>query len=601
MKLRTNYKIFGPPGTGKTTKLLKIIKTYRTNGLKVPDIRLLGFSNATVNHLKARAKKELAFTDEDVKCITTIHKFCKDSLKQGLDVFNTSHKKHFKKLFLTDKKNWPNVLEPGEGTDESEAEGNNWSEGADKNIGLALEFIKFARASAGSTWNEVNDYYDKQNNFKFARLNRNYVKYAFHQYSLFKDTFNLMDFEDMLHKALNPQIIFDSYYVVMVDECQDLDKAQYKVIAKIASGVFQGPGLPRKGGTKELWLAGDDDQAIFGWKGSNVKYFLKWPCSEAHKEPYKLKITHRLPQKIYRFAKEIISHIPSRERERKDYAPAKTEEGRIIHVDSLREIRSLGYSFDDREWIFCARAFTHCKPWIRYLKNERLVWKQKTTHDATRAFASSVRDKVIGVVDNWEVLKEGGLISPQQYYDMVSEGGKDFIQKGYKVAQKNQNTCSYDKERYPDREKPTFDYRELRTHHKLIADVNQPWYETFKFTTKNVVSAQKPKALYEDIDEYNLYLKEVWEKNDCSFPEPNILVSTIHGVKGMEKPNVIMSTIWNWPSYYNFNEGSPDERNEEVRVAYVGVTRTEENLFLCGGQKNAASDSYLDILYRGYK
>ena len=76
----------------------------------------------------------------------------------------------------------------------------------------------------------------------------------------------MIDFEDMLEKALAPNIIFPDYKVVMVDEVQDLTPLEWRVIAKL--------GLT----TEELYLVGDDDQAIYGWKGANVKIFQKWSC-----------------------------------------------------------------------------------------------------------------------------------------------------------------------------------------------------------------------------------------------------------------------------------------------------------------------------------
>ena len=140
LKHRQNFKIFGPPGTGKTTKLLEIISNQMKSGLKVGDIRLLGFSNATVNHLIKRAKDELNFTDEQTGCITTIHKFCKNHIDPSYQVINRSHKKQFKNLFLTDKKHWPDILEDVEDTTE-ENEGAGWTESEDKSVGLSIEFI----------------------------------------------------------------------------------------------------------------------------------------------------------------------------------------------------------------------------------------------------------------------------------------------------------------------------------------------------------------------------------------------------------------------------------------------------------------------------
>ena len=70
----------------------------------------------------------------------------------------------------------------------------------------------------------------------------------------------------MLHKALHSDIIFPSYKILMVDEVQDLSKLEWKVIAKLAKK------------SEEFYMAGDDDQAIYHWKGCDIRIFQKWPC-----------------------------------------------------------------------------------------------------------------------------------------------------------------------------------------------------------------------------------------------------------------------------------------------------------------------------------
>ena len=63
--------------------------------------------------------------------------------------------------------------------------------------------------------------------------------------------------------------------MVMVDEAQDLTDLEWAVIKKLANN------------TEELHLVGDDDQAIYGWKGAKVTTFQKWPCKRRRHNYFK--------------------------------------------------------------------------------------------------------------------------------------------------------------------------------------------------------------------------------------------------------------------------------------------------------------------------
>ncbi len=70
-------KIFGPPGTGKTHTILKILKEKLDYGYAKEDVLLVGYSRATAQNLKDRCKKDLNFVDEELEPIKTLHAMCK--------------------------------------------------------------------------------------------------------------------------------------------------------------------------------------------------------------------------------------------------------------------------------------------------------------------------------------------------------------------------------------------------------------------------------------------------------------------------------------------------------------------------------------------
>ena len=79
---------------------------------------------------------------------------------------------------------------------------------------------------------------------------------------------------------------------------------------------------------------------------------------------------------------------------------------------------------------------------------------------------------------------------------------------------------------------------------------------------------------------------------DPTFTKTDILVSTIHGVKGMERDIVVMNTIWTWLSWKNYLAGTPQQIDEELRVAYVAITRAKHELYLYEPMKDTKTENY---------
>jgi len=285
---RERIKIIGGPGCGKTTKLLEILKHQFRNGLKHDQVAMVAFARATVFHLRERCKDELNFSEDQQETIKTIHSYCMDKLKDW-DVFTSSHKREFKKKIKIDPENWAKIDTTVDDTEDKE-EFAVWTEGEDKKLGLILQLIGLARHNMSGDLKGLINYYNLNQSHGFDKIREDEITRYYHLYTKFKDQNNLIDFEDMLHKALHPDIIFPSYKILMVDEVQDLSKLEWKVIAKLAKK------------SEEFYMAGDDDQAIYHWKGCDIRIFQKWSCRQKIILPH----THRLPKKIYTLARKVV-------------------------------------------------------------------------------------------------------------------------------------------------------------------------------------------------------------------------------------------------------------------------------------------------------
>ena len=225
--------------------------------------------------------------------------------------------------------------------------------------------------------------------------------------------------------------------------------------------------------------------------------------------------------------------------------------------------------------IFCARTNGFCKNYADFLKYKGLIFKEKAkTIDDRGKLKSSFPDEHRKVIESWHTLQEGHSIKGTAYIKMVrSLDAKKYISERKKTALINKDTAPpelWDANNL-------FSYEDLKTKYYLNADINKLWHEIFYFDTSRVRGPKKPNALFKDKEDFNDYLKRCWEKNKNL--ETKIIVSSIHGVKGMEADKVVLGVEWGY-SLNSYLSGDQKEEDEENRVAYVGVTRCKNKLYL---------------------
>ena len=100
----------------------------------------------------------------------------------------------------------------------------------------------------------------------------------------------------LLHKNFN---------LICVDEAQDLAPIQWAIVEKL------------KNHTKDLMVAGDDDQEIFSWAGASGKHFLEFESEDT----LVLSQSYRVPRSVHKLAVSITDRIPSSQRQPKEYLP----------------------------------------------------------------------------------------------------------------------------------------------------------------------------------------------------------------------------------------------------------------------------------------
>ena len=119
---------------------------------------------------------------------------------------------------------------------------------------------------------------------------------------------NLVDFDDLLmltYQILdqNPKLkeeISNKYQYIMVDEYQDTNELQYRLLSHLASSH------------NNLCVVGDDDQSIYGWRGANINNILEFASEFDNTKVIKLETNYRSTSPILEAANSLIEHNSSR-------------------------------------------------------------------------------------------------------------------------------------------------------------------------------------------------------------------------------------------------------------------------------------------------
>ncbi len=176
---------------------------------------------------------------------------------------------------------------------------------------------------------------------------------------------NLVDFDDLL---LLPYMILEKneelaketsqrYQYVMVDEYQDTNELQYKLLRKLCSTH------------NNICVVGDDDQSIYGWRGATIKNILNFSEHFEDTKVVKLEENYRSTNTILEHANQLIEHNRDRlgkkligTRKKGDSVRVyeshdENEETRKI-IDDIRKLIASGESAKDIAILFRVNALS---------------------------------------------------------------------------------------------------------------------------------------------------------------------------------------------------------------------------------------------------
>ena len=352
------FKVIGPPGTGKTRRLLGEVQHYVREGMPLDRIGYFAFTRKAAGEARDRyLKVETQLTKKDLKHFQTIHSLAFKAL--GLKEENVMQELNYKRI----------GEECGIQVTYASYETNSWN-GIFSSDSEYLSLINLARVRQITPLEQVD------RNEHLTRINRHKVDAIAKEIEDYKKVHGLIDFTDMLEKFLakgkSPNL-----HALFVDEAQDLSLIQWAIIEKMERDI----GC-------DVWVAGDDDQAIFGWAGADVNSFINWKAWE----DIPLKHSRRVPKLIQREALSIIDRVEGN-RLKKTYFP-KEAEGNILEVNKLNDI-----DMTKGDWLILARTNPLLQRVPSFLKRKGLFFETTQGNSMGKALFEDV--------GHWNKLRKG--------------------------------------------------------------------------------------------------------------------------------------------------------------------------------------------------
>jgi DNA helicase II / ATP-dependent DNA helicase PcrA len=486
-------KIFGPPGSGKTTYLLNLVEQELTNGTPANQIGYFAFTRKAATEAKDRAmlKFPTLNAQTDFPWFRTLHSLAFRALNISTgDMMLAGNYAEFSKETGIEVN-----VEHGE---------EDFMVKADNPI---LSEINIARIRG----EDLRTYYNRSN-MDIEWYHFEYVERAYRHY---KQSRNLLDFTDLLEQIVDQPDKLPKLDVLIIDEAQDLSRLQWKLVEHLVRT------------SKRVYIAGDDDQAVFTWAGADVDAFLNFEGSITV-----LQQSWRVPARVHALADEIVHRIKNRQE--KVWRPREFDGA----VHTYRRFEDVDVTHGD--WLVMAPANYMLNEVHGWLKSQGILFERH----GQRSIPQGVLDAIIG----WEELRKGHTITTD-----MALGVYRYLD-GTAVA---------------------------RGHKKLTGAMPDEWHSMESLVQKhglnpgwtNTIWHEALTKIGDDKREYAISLLRRGQKLRGHIP---VRLSTIHGAKGGEADNVLLLTDLS-SKFAGEYHNNPDAIH---RLFYVGITRAKQNLHI---------------------
>ena len=603
-------------GSGKTKLLTsRIAYLIKECNVRPRNILAVTFTNKAAKEMKERLGNILGQEVVKYMWVGTFHGICGRILRENIENYSfQSGKKLDKNFSIYD-----------------DADSNAVIKQAIKKLNLDDKIYapKLVKTVISNAKNKMQDAYT------FATFARDFksqkIAAIYEEYENSLNNNNAIDFDDMLMltvklleqcKEVRKQY-YDRFQHILVDEFQDTNMAQYKLVNMLYTNLEA--EIPDE---RSLCVVGDVDQSIYSWRGADYTIILNFQRDFKKTKLIKLEQNYRSTANILNVANAIIENNTERvekvlysnkgEGELIDYFEAQDESDEANFIASRikqdsggdynryailyrtnSQSRALeeaciaagipyriygGLKFYDRKEI---------KDIIAYLKLiyntddsqsfRRIVnVPKRAIGDTTVKNLSDFADKEdISLFEACQRLDDDSDIPPRTKNKL-----KDFSELilKFKDAQKNYNlqefvTLVIEKTGY---------LAELQSQNTPESEADIENLQELVNVAGEFVPEENENALGEFLQQVAL-VSDIDGMDDIS---NNVTLMTLHSAKGLEFPVVFLAGCDEgvFPHQRTFN--IPSEMEEERRLMYVGVTRAEEKLYLTSAKRRQMWGEY---------
>lgn len=602
-------------GSGKTKLLTSRIAYLIQNGVRPRNILAVTFTNKAAKEMKERLGNILGENVVKYMWVGTFHGICGRILRENIENYSFQSGKRLDKNFSI----------------YDETDSNAVIKQAIKKLNLddkvyAPKLVKTVISNAKNKMQDAYTFATFARDFKSQKIAQIYEEY---ENSLNNN--NAIDFDDMLMLTVKlleqckevRQQYYDRFQHILVDEFQDTNMAQYKLINMLYTNLE--PDIPDE---RSLCVVGDVDQSIYSWRGADYTIILNFQKDFKKTKLIKLEQNYRSTANILNVANAIIENNTERvdkvlysqkgDGELIDYFEAQDEADEANFIASRIKQDSGG---DYNRFAILYRTNSQSRALEEACMAAGLPYK---IYGGLKFYdRKEVKDiiaylKLIYNTDDSQSFRRIVNVPKRAIGDTTVKNLSDFADKEdislFAACQRIEDAVEI-----PPRTRSKLkDFSELilkfvnaKDSYSLQDFVTLVIEKTGYLTELQSQNTPESEADIENLQELvnvagefvpeeadnalGEFLQQVALVSDLDGMEDisnNVTLMTLHSAKGLEFPIVFLAGCDEgvFPHQRTFN--IPSEMEEERRLMYVGVTRAEEKLYLTSAKRRQMWGEY---------